>query len=551
MKNVEKVLLQTGKFTKGEIDSALESFNRNSDLVWKSFVGAGRVTEIEVFTALANVLSLEFVDIRYMEIAVEALAALPASVCRKERILPLSVKGNYLIIGTDNPNNFQAIDTITASSNKTIVVKVVAPSTLQDLLNRYYRADEEIDKLSEELEQVSTEEADVVEQVDDSDESPIVRFVNLLIAQAIQDRASDIHVEPGEKELRIRYRIDGVLHVIQKADKTIQRGVISRLKVMSEIDIAERRKPQDGRMSIKHGGKSIDIRVVTLPVIWGEKVIMRILDHSNEKRDITSIGMSPRNEKIFRNAISKPHGMVLVTGPTGSGKSTTNYVVLEEISNDSVNVITVENPIEKRISGVAQMQTNIKAGMTFDSVLPAILRSDPDIVLVGEIRDTETARLAIDASMTGHLVLSTLHTNGAPETAARLVEMGVDPYLVGSSVSCVLAQRLARRLCKDCRIESEDDADLRERVGFPYADETIYVPVGCVNCSNTGFRGRIALTEVMEVDDEIEALINAGNSATVIRRAAEKNGLVPLRDDGWLKVKMGITTIEEILRVTS
>lgn len=551
MKNVEKVLLHTGKVTKGEIDSAFDRFNHDSEKVWRSFVADGRLTEIEVFNTLADVLSLEFVDIRYMEISVEALASLPAAICRKERLLPLSVKGNYLFIGTDNPNNFRAIDTITASSNKTVVVKVVAPSTLQDMLNRHYRADEEIDKLSEELEQVSTDETETVDEVSDSDESPIVRFVNLLIAQAIQDRASDIHVEPGENELKIRYRIDGVLHVIQKADKTIQRGVISRLKVMSEIDIAERRKPQDGRMSIKHGGKSIDIRVVTLPVIWGEKVIMRILDHSSEKRDITSIGMSPRNEKIFRNAISKPHGMVLVTGPTGSGKSTTNYVVLEEISNDSVNVITVENPIEKRIAGVAQMQTNPKAGMTFDAVLPAILRSDPDIVLVGEIRDTETARLAIDASMTGHLVLSTLHTNGAPETAARLVEMGVDPYLVGSSVSCVLAQRLARRLCTDCKIESTDDAELRERVGFPYPDETIYVPVGCVNCSNTGFRGRIALTEVMEVSDEIEALINAGNSATVIRRAAEASGLVPLRDDGWLKVKMGITTIEEILRVTS
>jgi type IV pilus assembly protein PilB len=326
------------------------------------------------------------------------------------------------------------------------------------------------------------------------------------------------------------------------------------LKIMSNIDIAEKRKPQDGRISIKHGGKSIDIRVVTIPIAWGEKIVMRILDHTSGKRSISSIGMSEANEVIFKRAIDKPHGLVLVTGPTGSGKSTTLYVVLDEVADSSVNVMTVEDPIEKRLDGVNQTQINEKAGVTFSSVLPAILRSDPDIVLLGEIRNKETAKIAVEASMTGHLVLSTLHTNGAPEAAARLVEMGVEPYLVGSSVSCVIAQRLARRLCEDCKVEMDTASVNFAAIEFPISSEDVlYGPSekGCTSCSSTGFRGRVALTEVMEVNEEIESLVNSRQSARTIRNAAEKHGLVPLRKDGWAKVKQGITTIGEVLRVTT
>jgi type IV pilus assembly protein PilB len=323
---------------------------------------------------------------------------------------------------------------------------------------------------------------------------------------------------------------------------------------MSDIDIAEKRKPQDGRISVKHGGRNIDIRVVTMPIAWGEKIVMRILDHSTGKRSISSIGMSKANEDIFKRAIKKPHGLVLVTGPTGSGKSTTLYVVLDEVSDSSVNVMTVEDPIEKRLEGINQTQINEKAGITFSSALPAILRADPDIVLLGEIRDEETAKIAVKASMTGHLVLSTLHTNGAPEAAARLVEMGVEPYLVGSSVSCVIAQRLARRLCEDCKIEIDLTSFNFAALEFPIvAGDVLYGPSekGCASCSDSGFRGRVALTEVMEVNDEIESLVTARQSARTIRSAAEKNGLVDLRQDGWAKVKEGITTIEEVLRVTT
>jgi type IV pilus assembly protein PilB len=550
------VLTGTGKISPAEIEAAINRFDKDSEDVWRSFVNSKRVTEMEVFQSLANISALEFADIRNVQIDAEVLATLSPSFCRREKLIPIAIKGDFLLVAVDNPNNFKALDEIAVSTSYKVVLKVVTPSALQDVINRFYRSDDEIEKLSEELEQVAAgEEPEVVDEAAEiEEESPVVRFVNLLISQAIRDRASDIHVEPGAHELRVRYRIDGVLHEVQRADKGIQNGVISRLKIMSDIDIAEKRKTQDGRISIKHAGQNIDIRVVTIPVIWGEKIVMRIMDHSGGKRDISSIGMSKRNEEIFKDAIARPNGLVLVTGPTGSGKSTTLYVVLDEVANSEVNVMTVEDPIEKRLDGINQTQINEKAGVTFSSVLPGILRADPDVVLLGEIRDEETAKIAVKASMTGHLVLTTLHTNGAPEAAARLVEMGVEPYLVGSSVTCVIAQRLARRLCEDCKIQVDPSLFDFESLSFPHIPTDVFFgpsEKGCSSCSETGFRGRVALTEVMEVNEEIEALITARQSARVIRTAAERSGLVPLRKDGWDKVKLGITTIEEVLRVTT
>lgn len=556
MRNVEKVLTGTGKLSTAEVEAAMAAHDRDSDLVWRSFVASRKVTEVEVFQSLARISALEFADIRNIQIDAAALSTLSPSFCRREKMIPIAIKGDFLLVAIDNPSNFMALDEIAVSTSYKVVLKIVTSSALQDVINRCYRSDDEIEKLTEEMQQFAAGE--VVDSTDENaeidEESPVVRFVNLLISQAIRDRASDIHVEPGAHELRVRYRIDGVLHEVQRADKGIQNGVISRLKIMSNIDIAEKRKPQDGRISVKHGGKSIDIRVVTIPIAWGEKIVMRILDHSTGKRSISSIGMSKANEVIFRRAIDKPHGLVLVTGPTGSGKSTTLYVVLDEVADSSVNVMTVEDPIEKRLDGVNQTQVNEKAGITFSSALPHILRADPDIVLLGEIRDEETAKIAVKASMTGHLVLSTLHTNGAPEAAARLVEMGVEPYLVGSSVSCVIAQRLARRLCEDCKVEMDTAAFNFGAIRFPVtAGEVLYGPSekGCASCSETGFRGRVALTEVMEVTEEIEALITSSQSARTIRATAENAGLVSLRHDGWAKVKQGITTIDEVLRVTT
>ena len=341
---------------------------------------------------------------------------------------------------------------------------------------------------------------------------------------------------------------------MQSAPKSIQNGVTSRLKIMSDIDIAERRKPQDGRMSVVHGGRQIDLRVATLPTVWGEKVVMRILDNSNTSMTLRDLNLLERNAKAFETAYSKPYGMILVTGPTGSGKSTTLYTTLNEVSRPEINVITVEDPVEYRMRGINQVQVNPKAGLTFASALRSILRSDPDVVLLGEIRDHETAQIAIEAALTGHLVLSTLHTNDAPSAVTRLVEMDIEPFLVGSALDCVVAQRLARRLCERCKARKElSDEDLRRLNVQPDADElpTVFQPVGCTFCSNTGFRGRLALHEVMTVTEEIERLAVSRASSAEIERVARAQGMLTLREDGWEKVKLGVTSIEEILRVVA
>jgi type IV pilus assembly protein PilB len=382
-----------------------------------------------------------------------------------------------------------------------------------------------------------------------------VRFVNLIVSQAIQDRASDIHIEPGEHSLRVRYRIDGVLHEMQSAPKSVQNGVISRLKIMSDIDIAERRKPQDGRMSVVHGGRQIDLRVATLPTVWGEKVVMRILDNSNTSLTLRDLSLLDRNLETFQNAYSKPYGMILVTGPTGSGKSTTLYTTLNAVARPEINVITVEDPVEYRMPGINQVQVNPKAGLTFASALRSILRSDPDVVLLGEIRDHETAQIAIEAALTGHLVLSTLHTNDAPSAVTRLTEMDIEPFLVGSALDCVVAQRLARRLCDRCKAPVSYDPEELRRLRLPVPADgepsTGFGPVGCTACSNTGYRGRLAVHEVMAVTEEIERMTVARASSADIARTAREQGMLTLREDGWEKVKLGLTSVDEILRVVA
>lgn len=556
MKNVERVLLTTGKVSAEAIKNALARYDDPEDNgVWRSFTASGDLTEKEVFQALAKSMGMEFVDVRTLNPPAEVISSVPAKLCRDEGLAPIAIQGKYLFVGLTDPSNLQAIDTIQASSPYTVVTKVIAPSALQTILNRFYRQDDEIDALSEELADASEEDetettSDIFNSSDD--ESPVVRFVNLIIAQAIRDRASDVHVEPSATELTVRYRIDGVLHTSQRADRGIQRGIISRLKVMANIDIAERRVPQDGRLTINHAGRKIDIRMTTLPTVWGEKIVMRILDGSGLVSNIKALEMSETNEARFRSSVTKPHGLVLITGPTGSGKSSSLYAVLDEVTSPAMSVVTVEDPIEKKMTGVSQVQVNNTAGLTFARALRSILRADPDVVLIGEIRDEETAKIAIDASMTGHLVLSTLHTNGAPEAAARLTEMGVEPYLVGSAVSCVVAQRLARRLCEDCKRPVEIDEEILKRVAFPeeFAGTTFYEPVGCNSCSG-GYKGRIALTEVMEISEAIERHVVAGDSARTIRKTAEAEGLVSLRNDGFLKVARGITTVKEVLRVTN
>jgi type IV pilus assembly protein PilB len=520
----------------------------------RDLLSRGVVTEMQVARARATAADLDFVELIDYPVDRSAVTMVPAAVCRRHKVLPIGVRDGSLILAMEDPGDVFAIDDVRAGLRMGVDPVVAEKNDLRAAIDRYLRADDELNDLTSTLEEERAHEtaADITDGPDD--DVPIVRFVNLLVSQAITDHASDIHIEPSETDVRIRYRIDGVLHEMQPAPKAIQNGVISRLKIMSEIDIAERRKPQDGRMSVRHGGRQIDLRVATLPTVWGEKVVMRILDNSNTSMSLRDLNLLERNFDVYAESYSKPYGMILVTGPTGSGKSTTLYTTLNAVARPEINVITVEDPVEYRMKGINQVQVNPKAGLTFASALRSILRSDPDVVLLGEIRDHETAQIAIEASLTGHLVLSTLHTNDAPSAITRLTEMGIEPFLVGSAIDCVVAQRLARRLCDRCKTPMAYSplqlAHLKFRVG-PDENPTVYQPVGCQQCSNTGYRGRIALHEVMSVSEEIERLAVSRASSAEIGRVAREQGMLSLRQDGWEKAKLGLTSVEEILRVVA
>jgi type IV pilus assembly protein PilB len=518
----------------------------------------GVVTQSQLASARAAQAGLPYVELLEYPVDRTAVALVPASMCRRHEVLPIGIAGDYLMLAMVDPGDVFAVDDVRAASRMQVRAVVAERSDLRAAIDRYHRADGELTSLTTELEAESGNKDLMPSGAAEAfeDDAPIVRFVNLLISQGIQDKASDIHIEPGEHEVRVRYRIDGVLHEMQTAPKAVQNGVISRLKIMSEIDIAERRKPQDGRMSVSHAGRKIDLRVATLPTVYGEKVVMRILDNNGSSMDMAGLHLLERNAQAFKESYSKPYGMILVTGPTGSGKSTTLYTTLHAVATPEINVITVEDPVEYRMKGINQVQVNAKAGLTFASALRSILRSDPDVVLLGEIRDQETAQIAIEASLTGHLVLSTLHTNDAPSAITRLTEMDIEPFLVGSALDCVVAQRLARRLCDRCKgqyvPESVDLVNLR--VGFDPAAmplPTLFRPVGCTSCSNTGYRGRIAVHEVMTVTEEIERMAVARSSSAEIGRLAREQGMITLREDGWAKAQLGDTSIEEILRVVA
>ncbi|MEY9952565.1 GspE/PulE family protein [Leifsonia sp. EB34] len=527
------------------------------EAIARELLARGAINAVQLAQARAAMSGVPFVELVDYPVDRSAIAVVAAAICRRHMVLPIGWDGDTLLVATSDPGDVIAIDDLRAAAHTPVRLFVAEASDLAGAIDRYLRADDELNDLSNTLEEENAAEQQATLALSDAGEedAPIVRFVNLLVSQAIQDHASDIHIEPGEHELRVRYRIDGVLHEMQSAPKSIQNGVTSRLKIMSDIDIAERRKPQDGRMSVVHGGRQIDLRVATLPTVWGEKVVMRILDNSNTSMTLRDLNLLERNAKAFETAYSKPYGMILVTGPTGSGKSTTLYTTLNAVSRPEINVITVEDPVEYRMPGINQVQVNPKAGLTFASALRSILRSDPDVVLLGEIRDHETAQIAIEAALTGHLVLSTLHTNDAPSAVTRLVEMDIEPFLVGSALDCVVAQRLARRLCERCKARkelSEEDL-LRLNVQPDGVDQvpTVFQPVGCTFCSNTGFRGRLALHEVMTVTEEIERLAVSRASSAEIERVARAQGMLTLREDGWEKVKLGVTSIEEILRVVA
>ena len=520
----------------------------------RDLVTQGVVTEVQFASARAEKLGFPFVELLDYPVDRASIALVPAAVCRRYGVLPVGIVEGKLLLAMVDPGNVFALDDVRSAARMTIKPLVAERGDLAAAIERYHRADGELSDLTTALEEESVQST-ADESVDVDDDVPIVRFVNLIVSQAIQDRASDIHIEPAERDLRVRYRIDGVLHEMQRAPKAIQNGVISRLKIMSDIDIAERRKPQDGRMSVMHAGRKIDLRVATLPTVWGEKIVMRILDNAESDMKLSDLGLLERNAEAFRQSYTKPYGMILVTGPTGSGKSTTLYTTLHTFARPEINVITVEDPVEYRMEGINQVQVNPKAGLTFASALRSILRSDPDVVLLGEIRDHETAQISIEAALTGHLVLSTLHTNDAPSAVTRLIEMDIEPFLVGSALDCVVAQRLARRLCERCKEAYQPAVSDLQALRLPLQPgepaPSIYRPIGCSSCSNTGYRGRLALHEVMLVTEEIERHAVARSASSEIMRTAREQGMLTLREDAWAKVRLGRTSIEEIMRVVA
>jgi type IV pilus assembly protein PilB len=555
VRGIAQTLVLTGAVRAADMSAALEQFGETPALE-RHLVERRLVTELQLAEAIALHTGHRLVDLQDATLDPEIVALVPSALCRRYRLIPLERISGRLTVAMLDPTDIIATDDVTSLTDLSVEPVVVAADALQQAFDRYLRSDEELSDLSEQIGETSASEGAVfTESLDEQDaDAPIVRFVNLLIAQAINDRASDIHVEPGEHELTVRFRIDGVLHEMQRADRGIQDGIISRLKIMSAIDIAERRRPQDGRLSVHHEGRQIDLRVATLPTVWGEKIVMRILDNSAQRMSLDDLRMSADNLGRFRGAITRPHGMVLVTGPTGSGKSTTLYTALQEVADPRVNVITVEDPVEYRMAGVNQVQVNNRAGLTFGSALRSILRSDPDVVLVGEIRDHETAVISIEASLTGHLVLSTLHTNDAPSAVTRMIEIGCEPFLVATALSAVVAQRLARRLCDRCRQPANEPVEVLDSLGFPYDPQhppQIFRAVGCVVCSHTGYRGRIALHEVMTLSERIEQLVVTRATGTEIRAQALEEGMVSLRNDGFAKVAQGLTTIDEVLRVAA
>jgi type IV pilus assembly protein PilB len=551
------LLVEGGLITNDQLAAALDVQAQSGRPIGRVLIDQGLISESDLVRALAKQVGLEFVDLTEHPIDATIASLIPEGLARRYQALPIAWDGDVLVVAMADPSNVLAVDDIRALTGAQVRSVVATAAQIRDAIDRFHRLDSEVDDLASQAADELSEGEDLANVSAVVEDAPIVKFVNLLITQAVADRASDIHVEPTDRDLRIRFRVDGVLHEVMRSPKAIQAGVISRLKVMSDIDIAERRVPQDGRMSLNVGGKPIDLRVATLPTVHGEKVVMRILDKNQALLTLQDQGFLPDTLERYERSFKKPYGTILVTGPTGSGKSTTLYATLNVLNDVSRNIITVEDPVEYRLPGINQIQINAKAGLTFAAALRSILRADPDVLLVGEIRDRETAVIAIEAALTGHLVLSTLHTNDATSTPMRLLEMGVEPFLVTSALDAVLAQRLARRLCDRCKEAYQPTEEELIAAGWPMESidigewPTLHRAVGCAACGRTGYRGRFALHEVMPMSEELERLIIERRSVEDISKVALMEGMVPLRQDGLRKVGMGMTSIEEIFRVVT
>jgi type IV pilus assembly protein PilB len=556
---VGELLVKAGLITPEQLNKAIETLEPGAT-VSSRLVQQGAVAETDLVEILSQHYGVPIIELEDCLLDTSLAQLIPQNLALKHHLVPIIKKDNSLTLALADPSNLTAINDIKFITGLDIQVKVAAESAIKRFFEKLFESGAAYENIlndmdNDNIEVVATEDDINISELERATEdAPVVKLVNAILTDAIKKNASDIHLETYEKSFRVRFRIDGVLYEIMKLPTKLKNALVSRLKIMSELDIAERRLPQDGRIKLRLGqNREMDFRVNVMPTLFGEKVCLRLLDKGNLQLDMTKLGFDAKQTKDFQEAIAKPHGMVLVTGPTGSGKTTTLYSALAELNKTTNNINTAEDPVEFNLQGINQAQMNEDIGFTFATALRAFLRQDPDVIMVGEVRDYETAEIAIKASLTGHLVLSTLHTNDAPSTINRLLNMGVEPFLVASSVNIIAAQRLARRICTHCAEITPINPEILVDIGVPAA-EARHIEVkqgkGCSRCSNTGYKGRIALYEIMPISEAIRDCILNGASSAEIKRQAIKDGMMTLRASGIVRLKEGITTVEEVLRVT-
>ena len=555
------ILLEKGQLTPADLARLEEAHAAQPDKpIHELILDKSLAKEDVVLAALAEEFGLELVDLTKTSVEPEVLKSMPSRLVHRRSLMPLKRENGSLVVAMGNPFDVYSLDELQTITGLHVRPVLASPREINRLIKTHFGVGGDTvnqmvaERAAEGLELLEDIEADDSEAAKMAQEASVVKLVNEILIEAINERASDVHIEPQEDELRIRYRIDGLLQ-IQKLPPEIHRfqpAIISRIKIMSHLNIAEKRLPQDGRIKMRVQGREIDVRVSIIPMTHGEGIVLRILDKGRMVFNLANVGMFPDHYKTFKKIIDQPHGIVLVTGPTGSGKSTTLYSALNEIKDETLKIITVEDPVEYQMTGISQIQVHSKIGLTFAAALRSILRHDPDVVLIGEMRDLETAESAIQASLTGHLVFSTLHTNDAPSAFTRLIDMGIEPFLVGSTIEGVMAQRLVRTICSECKEEyTPEQKDLPQ--DFPLADgqpPKLFRGKGCRACRQTGYRGRLGIFELMVTGDTIRELCVQRVNASVIRNQALKEGMITLRQDGWRKVAAGITTIEEVARNT-
>ncbi len=559
------LLVADGLLTQEQLQKALAEQKGSTDKLGSILIRFGFITEEQLIGFLSRQYGVPSITLSQLDIDTDVLKLVPAAIAKKYEVLPVRRMGNSLALAMADPTNVFALDDISFMTNLQVLPLVASQSAIKKAIDRLYESKTEaiasvmqdmttdLGKVEIVEEEEATGKVDVFELKESADEAPVVKLVNMVLVDAIQKGASDIHFESYEKVFRIRFRVDGVLHEMLAPPKRLEAAILSRLKIMSSLDIAERRLPQDGRIKLRYSNREVDFRVSTLPTIFGEKAVLRILDKEALKLDLTQLGFDEWSLEKFNAAIHQPYGMVLITGPTGSGKTTTLYSALHTVNSPDVNIMTAEDPVEYNLKGVNQVQINEGVGRTFAAALRSFLRQDPDVILVGETRDLETAQISIRAALTGHLVFTTLHTNDCPSTIARLLDMGIPSFMVASSILLILAQRLGRKICTQCKEPLEVDEESLVPYGYVSQSRgkvTIYKGKGCPACNFTGMKGRVAIYEVMTITEELRDAVLRNAPTAEIRQLAQSQGMKTLRESGLLKVLDGTTTIEEVLRVT-